>query len=122
MEVGVVFSPRVLLCDPGAELDMGMHRLPEWLVLWKTRLIERFHVQRDEAFPLLVGDLEVAVHVDDVLETKLARETVRPTERLGGVAVQSAECERLAPTQRSATFERSDPSVPNRGAVAMTGR
>jgi hypothetical protein len=91
MEFGVAFSPRVLLRDPGAELDMGTHGLPECLVPWKTRLVERLHVQRDEAFPLLVRDLQVAVDIDHVLKAKLAREPIRPTKRLGQVGAFRVE-------------------------------
>jgi hypothetical protein len=49
----------------------------------KAGLVEPLHVEGDESLPLLVCDLQVTVHVDDVLGAKFAREAVGPAERLG---------------------------------------
>ena len=78
-----VSSPPVLLCDARAELDMRAHRLSEWFVVGQARLVDGFHVERDESLSLFVRDLQVAVHIDDVLETKFAREAVGSAERSG---------------------------------------
>ncbi len=78
-----VSSPPVLLCDARAELDMRAHRLSEWFVVGQARLVEGFRIERDESLSLFVRDLQVAVHIDDVLETKFAREAVGSAERFG---------------------------------------
>jgi hypothetical protein len=83
VKVGVGLSPRVLLGDARAELDVRAHRLAERLVVGQSCLVERLQVEGDESLSLLVGDLEVVVHVDDVLEAKLAREAVGSAERFG---------------------------------------
>ena len=80
MKLGVALGPRVLLGNLGPELDVGAHSFPEQLVSRQTGLIERLHVQSHEPLPLLVRDLQMPVHINDVLEAKLAAETVRPTE------------------------------------------
>ncbi len=84
MKVGIGLSPGVLLGHARAELEMGTHRLLEWLVVRQARLVERLHVEGHEPVPLLIRDLQVAVHIDQVLKTKLAREAVRATERFRG--------------------------------------
>jgi hypothetical protein len=81
MEVGVVLSPRVLLGDARAGLDVGADGLAEWLVVGQTGLVERLQLERSESLPLLVRDLQVAVHIDHVLKTKLTGEAVRATEK-----------------------------------------
>ena len=84
VEVGVGFGPRVLLGDLGAELDVGADRLAEWVVVGEAGFVERLEVEGDEAVALLVCDLEMAVHVDDVLEAERfgeaasGRRTTRP--------------------------------------------
>jgi hypothetical protein len=40
------------------------HCLTEWLVVGKPGLVDRFDVQLGESLALLLGDLEVTVHVD----------------------------------------------------------
>ena len=82
MEVVVGLGPGVLLGDPGAELDVGADGFPEGLVVGEPGLVERLEVEGDEAVALLVGDLEVAVDVDDVLEAELPSEAVGAAERL----------------------------------------
>jgi hypothetical protein len=65
------------LCDAGAELDVLADCLAERFVLGHASLVERLHVQRDKPLALLVGDAQVAVDVDDVMEAELAGEAVR---------------------------------------------
>src|SRR5262249_17435941 len=84
MQIGVGLGPRVLLGDACTELDVRADRLPEAVVVGQAGLVERLHVQSDEAIALLVGDLQLAVDVDDVLKAELAREAVGAAERLGG--------------------------------------
>jgi hypothetical protein len=76
-------SPRVLLSDARAELDVRAHRLAERLVVGQSRFVDCLQVKGDEPLPLLVGDLEASVHLDDVPKSELAGEPVRPAERLG---------------------------------------
>lgn len=61
---------------------MRADRFPKRLIVGHSRLIERLHVQSDEPLTLLIGDLQVAVCFDQMLEAQLARKAVRPTERL----------------------------------------
>jgi hypothetical protein len=49
----------------------------------QVRLIDGFHIERHESSPLLVRDHQIAVDIDDVLKSQLARESIRPAERLG---------------------------------------
>jgi RNA polymerase sigma factor (sigma-70 family) len=83
VQVGVGFGARVLLGDMSPELDVLPDRLAERGVVRQPGLVERRQVQRDEPRALLVGDVQVAVDVDDVLEAELAGEPVGPAERLG---------------------------------------
>ena len=83
MQVGVGFRPRVLLRHPGAELDVLANRFTERLVVRQAGLVEGLQVRGDEPLPLLVGDVEVPVHIDDVPEAELAGEAVRTAEGLG---------------------------------------
>jgi hypothetical protein len=46
------------------------------------RFVQGFQIESHESLLLLIGDLEVAMDVNDVLESELASESVRPTERL----------------------------------------
>src|SRR5262245_60596007 len=78
-----ILRPRVLLRDARAELDVRAQGLPERRIVWQARVVDGLHVERDEAFTLLVRDPEPAVYIDHVLKTKLAREPVRAAERLG---------------------------------------
>jgi len=76
----VRLRPRVLLGDSRAELEVRAHCLPERIVAGQARLIERLQVAGDEALALLVGDLQMAMNVDDVLEARPLSETVGTTE------------------------------------------
>jgi hypothetical protein len=78
MKVSLDLGVGVLLRNPRAELEVGAHRLAESLVVGQAGLVECLHVERDEPLPLLVGDLQVAVRLDQVIEAKLANEAVRP--------------------------------------------
>ncbi|SRR6266566_1887975 len=71
MQVGIGLSPGVLLGHARAELEMGTHSLLEWFVVRQPRLVRRLHVEGHEPLPLVVRDLQVAVHIDQVLKTKL---------------------------------------------------
>jgi hypothetical protein len=62
---------------------MRAHRFSELFVVGQVCLVEGFHVERNESLSLSVRDLQVAVHIDDVLETKFVREAVGPAERFG---------------------------------------
>jgi arginase len=63
---------------------VGTHSLTERRVVGKISLVECLRVQLCEALPFLLGDLEVAVHVDEMLEAQLAREAVGSAEGLAG--------------------------------------
>src|SRR5262249_61395268 len=63
---------------------MGAYGLSESFVPGKAGLVDRLQIERHEPLALLVGDLQVAVHVDDVLKAHLTRESIWPSERLGG--------------------------------------
>jgi hypothetical protein len=84
------------LGDAGAELDVLADCLAEGLVVGQRGLIQRLQVQRHKPPALLVGDLQVAVHVDDVLEAKPAGEAVRAPERLGHEPRQAIDVGRHA--------------------------
>jgi hypothetical protein len=84
VKLGVSLGPRVLLGDTRAELEVSAHRLPEGLVAGQACLVEPLQVHTHEAVALLVGDLQVAVDVDDVLEAQPLGEAVGAAERLGG--------------------------------------
>jgi hypothetical protein len=47
---------------------MFQYRLPKRLVTGQARLPECLYVASDEPLPLLVGDLQIAVDIDDVLK------------------------------------------------------
>lgn len=61
---------------------MRAHRLPEGLIAGQACLVERLQLESREALALLVGDLQVAVDVDDVLEAPPLGEAVGAAERL----------------------------------------
>ena len=74
---------RVLLRHLGPELDVVEDGVAKRLILWHASSVEGRHIQLYEPLPLLLGDTEPAVHVNQVSEPELAAEAVRPTERLG---------------------------------------
>jgi len=82
MQLGVGFGPRILLSDMGAELYVLAECLTERLVIGQPGFIEGLQVERDESFALLVGDLQLAVHVDHVSEAQPAGEAIRAAEGL----------------------------------------
>src|SRR5262249_62352611 len=96
MKLGSGFRLRVLLSHARAKLDVRAQRLPEWLVGGQSGSIGRLHVEGDEPLALLVGDVQVAVHVDDVLKAELAREAVRPAERFRREPCQVLDMMRFA--------------------------
>jgi hypothetical protein len=55
-----------------SELDVGVDRLPELLIVGKVRPIYHCHIELDKPLPLLLGDLEVPV----------AMRRVKPSSRL----------------------------------------
>jgi hypothetical protein len=59
--------------------------LAEGFVIGHASLIQGFQVDRGEALTLLVGDLQVTVNVDEVLETDVAGEAVCAAEGFGGM-------------------------------------
>jgi hypothetical protein len=65
------------------ELDMRAHRRTKWRVGRKPGCIRCGHVQLHEPVPLRLGDLQAAVHLDQVGEAQLAGEVIRPSERFG---------------------------------------
>jgi hypothetical protein len=83
VQLGVGLGVRVLRRDAGAELNVLANGGAERLVVGHPRGVERRYVQLDEALALLLGDLEPAMHVDQVLKAELAREPVGTAERLG---------------------------------------
>lgn len=84
MKLLVGFRMRVLLCDPRTELDMLTHGFAELLIGGQTRLVQGFQINLDEALPLLIGDLQAAMPVDEVRESQFAAETAWATEGFGG--------------------------------------
>jgi hypothetical protein len=70
----------VLLRDVRSELRVRTYCATKGFVFRKACLVERLEVQCDESLALLVGDLEVAVHIDDVLEAELASEAIGTAE------------------------------------------
>jgi len=82
MQIRVGLGPRVLLRHAGTELHVGAHRFSEPPVSREARLVQRFQIQRHEALPLLVGDLQMSANIDDVLKADVASEAVGPAERL----------------------------------------
>jgi hypothetical protein len=80
----VGFGPGVLLSHVGAELHVLAHRLAEGGIFGQPGLVQGLEIGGDEPRPLLVGDLQVPVQVDQVLEPELSGEPVRPAEGLGG--------------------------------------
>src|SRR5918996_4919746 len=92
---------RVLLGDPGAELDVGAHRLAEALVLGKFGLIERLHVELDEPRPLLVRDLQLSMHPDQAGKAQLAAEAILPFR------ASRLRCARFGPQMRDRHHPRN---------------
>jgi hypothetical protein len=82
VQLGFRLGVGVLLRDVRAELDVLPHRFPKALVGGEPRFIQRLQVGSDKSLALLVGDVHVAVFVDQVPESELTAEPVRPPERL----------------------------------------
>jgi hypothetical protein len=82
VQSGIRLRLRVFLGNVSAKIDVRVQCLPKRRIIGQTRLVGRLHVEGHEPVPLLIRDLEVAVHVDDVLKAKLAREAVGPAEGL----------------------------------------
>ena len=82
MQLVVAGGVRVLHRDLGAELDVLAHRLAERRSGGMPAVVERGHVQLDEAPALRLIDVQPAVDVDQVPESELARETVGAAEAL----------------------------------------
>src|SRR5919106_1012483 len=96
IQLVVVIGVRVLHRHPGAELEVLAHGLAERLVVWQAGFVERLQIELNEPLPLLVGDLQVAVHVDHVLEAELAREAIGAAKRLGREPRQVVDVSRSA--------------------------
>lgn len=64
----------------GSELHVLADGATKWLVVGHTGLIERLQVDLDESLTLVVGDLQVTVHLDDVPKTDLIGESRRTAE------------------------------------------
>lgn len=82
MKLRVALGLRVQLRDPRTELNVAAHGFTECFIVGKPGLIERLHVQGDEPLPLLLGDLEVAVHAYEVIKSQFAREAVPVPRRI----------------------------------------
>jgi hypothetical protein len=67
--VVIGFSPRVLLGDVRAELDLGAHCRPEWFVRGQACLAKRLHRKGYDALPLLLSDLPATMDSAHVLKT-----------------------------------------------------
>jgi hypothetical protein len=72
----------VLRRDLRAELEVLAHGGAERLVVGHAGGIEGGEVELDEARALGLGDLQAAVHVDQVLEAELPAEPIGSAERL----------------------------------------
>ena len=82
MKLGVRPGARVLLSDVCSELDVLTNRAAKRLVVGKAGIVERLQVHLDEPLTLLIGDLQIAMHVDDVPKTEPIGKSWRPAERL----------------------------------------
>lgn len=80
MKFGVRSCPRVLLGNVCSELHVLADGATEWLVGGHTGIVERLQVAPDESLALLVGDLQVTVHLDDVPKTEPFGESRRAAE------------------------------------------
>ena len=84
MKLGIRSGAGVLLGDACSELDVLPDRAAERLVVGQIGFVESLQVDLDEPLTLLVGDLQVAMHVDDVPKTELIGKSWRAAERLSG--------------------------------------
>jgi hypothetical protein len=84
MKLVLGFRPGVLHGDLRAEFDVRSDRLTELPLVGEVRRVERGHVELDEPFSLLLGDVKVPVDIDEMSEAELAGEPVRATEGFGG--------------------------------------
>lgn len=74
---------------------MRTHCVPERLVVRHSHGIEGRKVEVDEPLALLLGDLAMTMHVDQMLESKFTAEAVGATERLSGEPGQVLDVLRL---------------------------
>jgi hypothetical protein len=100
VEIVVGLSVGVLQRDLGTELDVLEHRGAEVRIVGDPDFVEGTGVELDEPFPLLLGDVEPAVDVDQVLEPELPAEAVGATERLGGEGREMVHVLGLAGTEK----------------------
>jgi hypothetical protein len=84
MKLGVRPGARVLLGDLCSKLDVLTDGAAKRLVVGQTGIVESLQVDLDEPLTLLVGDLQVAMNVDDVPKTELIGKSWRAPERLTG--------------------------------------
>ena len=77
-------SVRGVLFGDVLELDVLTDGAAERLVVGHTGIVESLQVELDEPLTLLVGDLQVAMHVDDVPKTELIGKSWRAAKRLSG--------------------------------------
>lgn len=96
MQFGIRPRAGVLLCDPCSELDMLAHGPPKRFIAGHSGFVQRLQVDLDEPLALFVGDLQVAVYVDDVPKAKLLCETRWAAERLGRKPGQMIDVSRYA--------------------------
>jgi len=106
VQVGVASGPGVLLGHVRAELDVLLDRLPERRVCRQSGLVECVQVHRHEPVALLIGDLQVPVHVDEVPEPELAGEAVGSAEGLRGEPGQVVDMRRQALVTARVLVER----------------
>src|SRR4051812_19283444 len=82
IEISVRLCPRVLLGNLRPELDVLTEGLLKRLIAGELGLRGGLHVEGDESLPLLVGDLQPTVHVDQVVEPEPLGEAIRAAEGL----------------------------------------
>ena len=63
---------------------MRTNGFPDRSVARHAGLVEQPEIQLDESGAVLLRDLEAAMHVDQVVESQLFGEAIRPAEGLGG--------------------------------------
>jgi hypothetical protein len=90
---------RVLDRDLRAELDMRADGIAKFHIIGQVGGGERGQVQLDESPPLLLSDMEIAVHADEMSEPELARKAVGAAKRL------DSECGQVVDVLRFAEFE-----------------
>jgi hypothetical protein len=82
MELLVVLSVRVLHRHERSELDVVADGVAEGSIIGHTRVVQRGQVELNETLPLLLGDGQPPVYLDQMGEAEFAAKAIRAAERL----------------------------------------